>query len=775
MRVLLRLILVLVCFQLQISISVAKTTETPDNEDKCKRFAESRRRDGFLVRKDVKEYCENACTTLPGYTCPEHDEITKTFDFTNTFERRMEVLFNASKAPDDNWFMAIDADTLFTSVWFFVPWLYGLLYTIIGSQWNTSNERHGRFPLIAINLMLFTGYLFALGSNNKYALVFNVLQMSQSSLARSSYHIFQDVAAIAILIIGLVCSALMVSDLLGQFILGVLGLCGFVVIIYRKVSNSRREDFFNIASLLLTMKMCADYCQLVFMELAVRNPTTLFVRHFVMAMLPWEGRYTSFLNNMNYSSGQLATEFIGSDAYGPGLLYIFFLGLISYAFVFIAIRCCLGLIILRKMNADFTLDLVWTGFYSYSIDVLNPFMIVFMGLAKRDSRMLFYALIMCTFNIGEFFTAREFFMLRCFLTLLDYLVIRSGLSGVYRFLEYDVDLGGMVFEKPGAFPYFYLDGLMDIKKHCVVVYVDSLDAADNVVSTGSGVALIRKSNCGPRLVTAHHVLKDKDVIRTEDERINERIVGAEALGVSLDPPVSMRLSEADSDGTEVRDLASNEIKSIKHLFVLSPSGATCVINDWSISRGDIYAAVNLRSGDSGSPVIAVLSSGVCVLAGVVSRGDPSEGSRNLISAINKDSGMRGSPGIGAPYFEVDSHLLNSIDFSVIEKEIRELRQPIAEFSDEFPEYFVDLDFDRGPKDAEPWRHDPDDGENVRKRKKGKVKSRMKDRRAAKMQFMKLLDAFAFDERSRQALSDYADGGPIVKFNALRRKQKRKMF
>jgi hypothetical protein len=772
MRVITFLFFLLTCSK-QATVSAVSRAETPENEDKCKKFAETRRRDGYLIRADVKEYCKNACTTLPGYNCPD-DVVEDPFDLSKSFHGRMEELYVASKSLEDGWIVPVDAEALTLSIWFFVPWLYGLIYIIIGSSLGQESRRRGKVPHIIINLIVFGGYFFLVRERSSAPLLFNFVMMIQSFFAKSSHHIYNDVAAIAILVISIVLGALMIDDLLGQLTLGIIGLLAFVVTFYRKVTQSRQEDVFSIVSLLLTMKMGSDYCQLVFKELMIYNPATLFIRHFVLAMLPWDGRYISFFNNMCFSSGELATQFTMSNDYKSQHLYIFFAGLISYLLVFVALRCCLGLVMLRKMNADLTLGTVWTGFYSYSIDVVNPFRIIFVSVLKKDSRMFWYASIMCVFNVGEFFTAREFFMIRVFMMIFDYFIVQSGLSGVHRFLEYDVDLSGMVFEKPGAFPYFFIDKLMDVKKYCITIISDVNDRDGNVVSSTRGVGLVRKTNYGTNLLTVHHALVGKDVIRTEDETINEPIGNIELLGDSVDPPVSIGIHKTKLNGSDIRDISQNELKLVKYLFVMTPSGAVCPINDWSIDRGDIHATVNLKSGDSGSPVCAILSSGVCVLAGVVSRGDHREGSRNLISAIKLQARFSGSPGTDRPYFDVDSHLVDRTEFKKLIDLGYECRSLYAENIDEFPECFPGLDFQREPDDSEPWKYNPDEGDEdeVRGKRKKNIKSRRKDARARKQQFMVLVDFLAFDERTRSALENFAEGGDIVRFNVARRKPKR---
>lgn len=757
------------CLTWQSHFSLAKIDESPEGEDFCRKYRDFRRTYGYLSAHDVKDYCRRGCNTLPKYACPE--EVTEPAELSFSFEQKLLDLLDSVDQLNDEWLIkSIDEDSLSESFWFFLPWIYGLSYVLVASgAGNAAGIR--RAPMGLINSLLVIGYGALFRGAGIWPFAFNVLLAVQSTFAGANYHIFNDVAAIGILIVALVFGTLMCRDLFVQLGFGVLILCCFVVIIYRKMVNSRREDVFNCLSLLLILKMCADYTQLLFDRLMIENPGTLLVRHIVYAMLPWEGRYISFLNNMNFSSAQLATLFV-KEVPDTDHLYIFFFSMLVYALAFIGLRCGIGLIMLRKMHADFHLQLVWTGFYSYAIDVFNPFKIVFYSLLRRDSRMVWYALIMCAFNIGEFFTARDFLLMRCVLMVLDFLVIRSGLAGPHRFLEFEMDLGGLVFEKPGAFPYFFIDQLVDVQKYCKRV-LTTVENTNDVFEKNGGVGLIRSGPTGPRLLTVMHVLDKKEHVEVVGvEGVSENVGHIEVLGDSVDPPVSMALRRQDLDGSLVRDISPSEVASIKYLFVVSPDGAICPILDWSISKGDILATVNLKAGDSGSPVCAVLSSGVCVVAGVVSRGDSREGNRNLLSAIKTQGRLSGSPGISGPYFEAEAHKISEHNFRKVMDAAYKCREVYALYGDNFPEFFENLDFHRNEHDPDPWVPDfergPDWDERMEKKKRN-VKNARKNRAVKKRQFLELLSMLELTDRSHKAIERFADGGPIVKFNACRRR------
>jgi len=674
---------------------------------------------------------------------------------------------------DDSWMSEVfDADSLMESVWFFAPWLYALLYIIVASEFN--GNRRSRVPVFLVNMVVFVGYFVIFRDSSLWSTMFNFLLAIQASFATSNHNIFNDVAAIGALIVSLVFGTLMIRDLFAQLLMGILVLACFIVLFYRKITHSRKEDLFNTLSMLLTLKMCADYTQLVFDRLMIDNPGTLYVRHFVYAMVPWSGRYTSFFNNMCYSSSQLAVLFIEKDVDSENHINVFLIGLFTYMFAFMLLRSLLGLIVLKRLHVDFNIQLIWTGFYSYSIDVFNPFKVVFIGIMKKEPRMLWYALIMCAFNIGEFFNSREFLLLRCFLMFFDYLVVDSGLAGAYRFLDYDIDLSGLVFEKPGAFPYFFIDSLVDVKKHCVQLFVQTTDNEGDVVSETSGVGLIRHNTSGSRLFTVRHVLDMKNHIHTTDGLIDESVGTFDVIGDSDDPPISMPMKQRSEDGCTVRDISPTELLSIKYLFVVSPQGAISPIHDWELRHGDIHAAVNLRSGDSGSPVCAILSNGTCVLAGAVSRGNAAEGSKNLISAIKQRRRLSGSPGIVHPYHDVEGHILNDNSFKKLIDVGFEAREALALFYDEFPNRFECLDFQRQEQDPPPWQDDQyaDNPEEHRRSAQSKIKSWKKKRANAKRRLSDHLDLLHYDNFSKQAFLDFADGGDIVRFNVLRKKPKR---
>jgi len=482
----------LICLILHVHFCLAANKNlSPENEDICKKLAHSREERGFLLVGDVKRYCDNDCDTLPRYSCSEHGD-TPTFEISIDLMGFLERLFEGRNEVNDSWMTEFfDADSLIESAWFFAPWMYTLLYVIVAS--DQADRRKKRMSIILVNGTIFVGYFVFFMRSGVWPLMFNVLLALQASFSTSNYNIFNDVAAIGVLIVSLVIGTLMVRDLYAQLLMGIFVLACFILIFYRKITQSRKEDLFNTLSMLLLAKMCADYTQLIFDRLMMDSPGTLFVRHFVYAMIPWNGKYTSFFSNMCHSSGELATLFVDNSDDTNNHLYVFFVGLISYVLAFVLLRCCIGLIVLKRLHVDFSVQMAWTGFYSYLIDVFNPFRIVFTSIMKSDARMLWYALIMCAFTVGEFFTAREFLLVRAMFMLLDYLVINSGLAGAYRFLDYDVDLSGLVFEKPGAFPYFFIDNLVEVQSCCKKLFVSLADNAGNVVSEKSGVGLIRQT------------------------------------------------------------------------------------------------------------------------------------------------------------------------------------------------------------------------------------------------------------------------------------------
>lgn len=288
------------------------------------------------------------------------------------------------------------------------------------------------------------------------------------------------------------------------------------------------------------------------------------------------------------------------------------------------------------------------GAYVYMIDVFQ-FMWLFRlltGDARFQHRRAFYSVYSLMLFVIEYYFAVDVLMLRIAFWFLDKMVINSDFGKLTRILNADlsVECGGLSFGKIRAMPWIdteQLKELSDAVKRITVSF------ADGVEKFGAGIV-----RCDPRgmttLMTVKHVVDVGDTMRyvNHGEPISVPITFKD-VGYSSDPIVSIATTKG---GAKFSYITDQEIRQIKHLFVLHPSKMITFIDDFEIDRGSglISASVNVMQGDSGSPVFAVLKCGSLRFAGAVSRGTFDEGTGNIISCIV--GGVKaGSPGVDGQY------------------------------------------------------------------------------------------------------------------------------
>jgi len=111
-----------------------------------------------------------------------------------------------------------------------------------------------------------------------------------------------------------------------------------------------------------------------------------------------------------------------------------------------------------------------------------------------------------------------------------------------------------------------------------------------------------------------------------------------------DPIVSAPLPHKTSLRMDL--LSKSEVIDIDHLTIVKRSGHISLITDFSFSQTDglIHGAVDLESGDSGSPILAMLKGGSIRYAGAVSRGNPDGAGGNIMTAVCYGMLRGGSPG-----------------------------------------------------------------------------------------------------------------------------------
>jgi hypothetical protein len=258
---------------------------------------------------------------------------------------------------------------------------------------------------------------------------------------------------------------------------------------------------------------------------------------------------------------------------------------------------------------------------------------------------------------------------------------------------------------------------------------------------------------------------NKHRVKSNDGEVNETVRTVKTVGSSIDPAVTMPLAAVPSAVADIPLLAFREVKSVGYLFMISPNGMICPVVAYKFDNaGDLHATINLKQGDSGSPIVAVMNDGTLRLAGTVSRGTVSEGRPNIISSVASDDGrLSGSPGHEEPYFEIQN-VRTSTDLDVV----LQIERQLEVNRDLWKARFHDV-LDKWDEREKKWDWDGfgHEGDEPRRKAKARVKSWKRDASNRKRGFAALVAVSKLsDDDKEEALSSF-NNGEVRRFNFQR--------
>jgi len=663
---------------------------------------------------------------------------------------------------------------------YFFPWLLSGLPVAIAAVVDVHRNVGYRTMLFAFHMLLTFAHFFLFFRVDAFACSLFAVISFQSAYAMTNSKIIYDISSLIFIVVATSMIGLVVEDAYTQLVIGIVGILGYVGLFYKKMTAPRREESLSIICLLLSFKMTFGYVIFVFNTFAVKNNALGALSLCLQAAFPWNGYGVTFWANAVDASASLVDGYRRENH-----LLVFGSGLILYSIIFISVRVMIGFTVMRRMHGNLSLGALGIGFLAYMIDTFHPFMSVFDAIYNKKSNKFLYSFVMCVYNVGEFFCAREFFLLRIFCTVLDHMVFDSGLIDAQRLLDVDVDLSGFVFEKPGAFPYVCLDKLAEISKCTKVIHARIEVNDDGTPSISKGVGLLRSSHGQSCFVTVRHLVACVDSVSSEDPKDGfpkQKSADYLELGKGIDPPVQMPVKNVNGSCSSIRNASANELSFVKYLVVISPEGFGCPISDFNIDRnGDINVSVNLKSGDSGSPVVGVIKDGIndgdIVLVGVVSRGSKSEGKLNVVSGIKFDGidRLSGSPGLSENFvtanIDHDSTLHNAVNGHIGAMMVSDLRSDLLTYDliddfandEELSAVINKLDWNRIEGDK-PVNRDP----TAVKAARNRVKSWKKNARSKKDMAYAVLRIMKLPDQGLSYAEECVDAGKVINFNLARR-------
>jgi hypothetical protein len=751
------------------------------DNDICMVLKGFRKTTSYLTMGELDVYCQFNCDFITGYTCIDHTpEDTTSIGLTDLLllvlaivhDFLVDLFMGAVSMNDDFLTYNLPSEVYTDIIFYFLPWLLAILPMALVSVGGNRNDFKQNLVVIFTAASACLIHLALYASYDIWSSCFYTLITYQSFNAMLDSRMLHDVMSVMFIVFGLTLTSVVNFDAWAQFFFGFIAIACFVMVFYRKLTRSTREDTMNLVSLILIFKMVGGYMSLLFKKIALQNVATSLIQLSIRAIIPFGGRYVGLWHNL-VNESYIVSSIIDAD-YALGA---FILSMAIYLFAFLAIRVVFGLMLLRGIRRRLSIRSLFTALYVYMIDLYMPSYTLFVAIGKRDNTRLVSSLVMCTYTYCEFLYARDFFYLRFLLVMIDYFILETGLLNAQRFMDYNLDFMDTTFHKPGAFPFASIDALYHVSRHVHNIHCELNDAVD-VIARTKGVGFIRDLGRGRFLVSVRHVLDQKHRVYTTSKGFDQDVGNLEEIGSSSDPPVQMQLSNCEVSGSSIPTLSRSEQGMVKHLFMVTPD-RIAVINDFHFDRhrGDLTASVNLKRGDSGTPIVGVLSDGRLVLVGVVSRGDPHEGSPNLISVIQEPDRLHGSPGVSPGFVEVDlAAPLNDSVCSGMNDIIWEQMDTLGPILVTWPDLCqTELDWNKDDIAGDRWdgfhpepRGDDDDIQWKAKGKK-RVKNWKKNAATRKRRYMELVKALHLDFYSAEIADEAFIKAKPINFRLLRRK------
>lgn len=603
--------------------------------DICPELESKLENQGLLTNEDRIYYCAARCTFLQNFRCDKERKersFPKIFkDMLNAINRTRTVTYTRRSygdvefAFDNNWWDLLE---------FCLPFLLAVIPVVV------SHTKLDYSMKVVFYLFWGIGSLtvdmdWMLSIYNIVTVVF-CLTVPERSQAAATVIVNMMVFLTAIIF------AVAYRDFWVQLGLGLFSMVYFSTILYRVIQKGNITDYPAFFIALIQFLGLGRMIYLLMVYRAVDSIQLRMIQFITEAVLPL-GPDNSLWSNAFLDTVWVIADLRLLDTYA----YWFMAFFMTFWSLFLGVRGLIGVILIKRLRIKVDLRSFWIGLYVYMADFFGGFHYfarILFGFEVPSFARTSYAVIHLVLFVREFVGAREFLLLRFMISIIDYALWDGGYSKVPKYAEGKIDLSGMSFPKDGSFPWFSIEKMSGLAAS--VKRIKGYCGA----SIKSGVGLIVRDERGMvGLYTARHVLEDCDSFMIGTERSD--VSGLVNLGKSSDPVIFTKLSD-DSEGAELSVLTREEISEVKFLFSIHCDGMVNMIKDFKFQRdGDISCAVNIMQGDSGSPVVAVLSEGSLRYAGAVSRGSFDEGTGNLISSVTA-SVERGSPGVATNYIDV---------------------------------------------------------------------------------------------------------------------------
>jgi hypothetical protein len=584
--------------------------------DRCPDLEVKFRMQKFLNKEDRRIYCFNYCEFMPNVICKP--EVERTFpkifgdlvDYVNktrtvTYDRKSygEVQF----VWNSNW-------------WDLVEYCLPFILTIIPVGISHSKLDYYLKVLFYVAwaiLALVVDMDWMLCIYNIITVVFCLCVPERSSAAASV------VVTMVMFIVSMI-MAVCYNNIWVQIGFGLFSMVAMAAMLYKVIDKGNIVDF---PAFFITLIQFFGLGRMIYLLMAYHGVDSLqlrMIQFFTEAVLPL-GPATMLWENAFLDTAWVMYDLRITKLYP----FIFLAFLLNFWILFLSVRCLIGVILIKRLRIKVDFRSFSTGFYVYMSDFFGGFHYigrVLLGFESPTQARTAYAIVHLILFFREFAGAREFLLLRFVISVTDYCYYEGGYSRVPKYVDGTVNLNGISFPKEGSFPWFSLEKLHNLAKSVKRV------VAIGVESSKQGVGLIVRNEEGDvGIYSAEHVLNEATSIKFDDTLC--RFEELKKMGSSSDPVVFARIS-ANVEGADISLLSRIETQDVKFLFSVHYTGMINMIEKFRFdNEGNIFAWFNIKQGDSGSPVIAVLSDGSMRYAGAISRGTFDEGVGNMISCV----------------------------------------------------------------------------------------------------------------------------------------------
>lgn len=586
----------------------------------CSKLRITYARNGFISTSERVQLCKYACVGFP-INCNIKDYTFDSYDLMNKFEKwTTKLLSGEVKIAKDSEILTKGMMEAWYSMGTGNLMIFLSVIPVLLNQWKYYNYWIAVILCFAYALLhMFVSFGTAITAHNfGIAILCAVVPAGSPVLTEGLIGMVIQLSLIA---------ASFTTDFASQVMLFVIGFVGYFLAIYYCFFIRRQGANAGVIILMLQAYVMAERIDYARQMFGITTNAQVIFEMSLNAIVPLgESRY--FGKNALDIALRIM-EYANID----GMVHIQVTLLIAAQIIMlIAFRAALGTFYIHSLRYSLDAGSVMRGFWIYMIDAFGPFRALWRILFKYETmnaRRMMYGLVGMLVLCAEMRGAYGIFCLRIACSLLDMIFIRTTLGMAMHYLDFNVDFMQAAYSQDGAPPYVGLKTINAIAANVGIVLVDKSGCAKR----GMGV-LLRSAN-RTMLYSVRHVVERAKMITFLGESTSDpdfRVVGA-----GEDPIMAMKY---EGEAVNIDMLSKDEADDVQQLIFVNVmvndkwevlDRVICVVPKFSVRKGKLHAAVNLRKGDSGGPCFAILSDGTVRFCGVVSQGNPRGGGGNIVS------------------------------------------------------------------------------------------------------------------------------------------------